>query len=355
MRIPAESLEATCAADGNFHLDTLVAGLQYRVQALTTDVAPGLSEPFHADPGVTARIDVHLPPLRTLELEVRSAAEGTPIPNAAAAWVVPDPAALIMNHEYSAEGNSGGRIHVGPLAPGALSVEVSASGFASDTVKLAPEEEGEIHRVVSLELGLVLAGRVLDRDGRAVPGAWMTCGRGEEDRNQTASTDQEGAFRFEGLLAGDWTLAVWVGDGTADLTVQAEAGREDLVLRVEQAFTPGLVIHVLDPEGKPIPRFEVVTATAFGMVPATGRMAASRSRRDRTWSTWSSAGLVTRRGSRSATRLRSPTCATGRKRNGPFASSPAPRSRVWSLARRGAGYRDSPCRLPWSDLGASAF
>ncbi len=41
-----------------------------------------------------------------------------------------------------------------------------------------------------------------------------------------------------------------MGDGTADLTVQAEAGREDLVLRVEQAFTPGLLIHVLDPEGQ---------------------------------------------------------------------------------------------------------
>ena len=263
--IPAAPLEATSAADGSFRLDTLVAGLQYRVQALTTDVAPGLSEPFHADPHAPAHVDVHLPPLRTLEVEVRSAADSMPIPNAAASWDEADPAVPNMNHGSSAEGNREGRIHVGPLAPGAMSVEVSASGFASETVKLTPEDEGQIHRVVSLELGLVLAGRVLDRDGRAVPGAWVTCGRGEEARNQTASTDQEGAFRFEGLLAGDWTLAVWVGDGTADLTVQAEAGREDLVLRVQQAFTPGLVIHVLDPEGKPIPRFEVVTATACGM------------------------------------------------------------------------------------------
>ncbi len=168
----------------------------------TTDVAPGLSEPFHADPGVTARIDVHLPPLRTLELEVRSAAEGTPIPNAAAAWVVPDPAALIMNHEYSAEGNSGGRIHVGPLAPGAFSVEVSSQRFRQRHREARPEEEGEIHRVVSLELGLVLAGRVLDRDGRAVPGAWMTCGRGEEGRNQTASTDRRGGLSLRGPAGG---------------------------------------------------------------------------------------------------------------------------------------------------------
>jgi protocatechuate 3,4-dioxygenase beta subunit len=126
--------------------------------------------------------------------------------------------------------------------PGRLRLAVRAAGFAPwdrNDLTLPAGDELELEPIF-LSQGAILSGRVVDPDGRGIPGAelqrtepsssggFVYFGR---SRGVAAITDEQGAFRIDQLACGAWKLVVTTEDfpdrtfeGTADEPGREQAG-----------------------------------------------------------------------------------------------------------------------------------
>jgi len=91
-------------------------------------------------------------------------------------------------------------------------------------------------RVIRLESALVIRGRVVDAEGRAITlgeseRIWVNARRGQRHFGG-AQTDDDGSFQIEDLPAGTITLRVWAGS-RGNATVNATAGDENVVIALE--------------------------------------------------------------------------------------------------------------------------
>ncbi len=79
---------------------------------------------------------------------------------------------------------------------------------------------GEVRRDLRFELaaGAILAGRVLGRAEAPLAGARVSLRQVQGGRRLEATTDADGAFRFDELAAGLWTVSVPFHDGRAEPT-----------------------------------------------------------------------------------------------------------------------------------------
>jgi protocatechuate 3,4-dioxygenase beta subunit len=117
-----------------------------------------------------------------------------------------------------------------------------------ETLNLTEVPTGPL--TIALKPGLLVAGHVLDAQGRPVPGVPVGAGEVRE------TTDEEGAFRLGGLADGSVNLvcsarAPWI----APPPQTVPAGSEDVVFRLKA----GLAItgRVIDEEGRPVTDGEV--------------------------------------------------------------------------------------------------
>jgi len=117
------------------------------------------------------------------------------------------------------------------------------------------ESSGPIE--IPLARGLALAGTVRDDGGRAVAGATVTARRVDQRAHTEAAlshvcTDAEGAFRLQGLGAGEWTLALASGgfELHPDTKLVYAAGRDDVRLVV--LGSRSVFGSVVDERGRPL-------------------------------------------------------------------------------------------------------
>jgi len=147
-----------------------------------------------------------------------------------------------------------GRFAFDDLEPGTLRVAARAPGFApahEDHLTLPDRPEHELADI-RLERGVVLSGRVVDRERKGIAGAALLqpleCGRDEGGNEVSfpsrgvllATTDADGAFTIDELAAGPWSLIV----DAPGFSVSEESGRtrkagdrvSDLLFRVDHGF-----------------------------------------------------------------------------------------------------------------------
>lgn len=149
------------------------------------------------------------------------------------------------------------------LPPGeAITVLVRAAGYQPQSLDIDLAERDE-HALltITLQRGLVIAGRVVDEAGAPRPGvqvectaATMTTGGELMGFVPPTTTSAEGRFRFEGVGAGQWQVVARNDEGATAREV-VEAGRDDVVLRLT---LPGsLRGRVVGEDGAPLAGAEV--------------------------------------------------------------------------------------------------
>lgn len=147
-----------------------------------------------------------------------------------------------------------GRFAFDSLKPGTLRIAARAPGYApahEDHLDLPDRPEHELPDI-RLEPGVVLSGRVVDRERKGVAGATLLqpleCGRDQGGNEVSfpsrgvplATTDADGAFTMDELAAGPWSLIV----DAPGFAVSEESGRtrnagdrvSELLFRVDRGF-----------------------------------------------------------------------------------------------------------------------
>ncbi|HEV8114449.1 MAG TPA: carboxypeptidase-like regulatory domain-containing protein [Planctomycetota bacterium] len=146
-----------------------------------------------------------------------------------------------------------GRFEFATLKPGPLRVAARAAGFApryEDRLDL-PDRPDCALPDLAMEPGVVLSGRVVDADGKAVEGATLLSALAGAASGSTkvtlpgrgiplATSDAEGAFRVDQLASGPWKLiidapgqAISEEEGRTERAGEHQSG---LVFRVERGF-----------------------------------------------------------------------------------------------------------------------
>lgn len=145
---------------------------------------------------------------------------------------------------------------------------IRAEGFAGHAVDLPPYEPGTTADPVRIRLteGLQARGRVVDTDGSTVPGAEVSlrwpeqkqprfASRREIDATEPVVTDDQGAFVFAGVKAGEYGLRVSHADyvSPGDVPIEVPEGRGEVDLG-EFTLVPGaeLLGVVVDPDQEPV-------------------------------------------------------------------------------------------------------
>ena len=178
--------------DGTFHIPQLDVKAAYKLTAM----APGLSaasQEFDFTTGARIRNGVRL------ELKTGSAALGVVI-DASNRGV---PGATIIVRQSAAEesdawmasngtlevsraaSDANGAFHLNGLPPGKVDLEISAHGFATRRIAgidISPKSEPQDLGRITLKPGVVLMGRILDTQKRAVEGAQIRVGPADPNR-----------------------------------------------------------------------------------------------------------------------------------------------------------------------------
>ncbi len=242
-------------ADGRFLVDTLVTGLEHCLRAEASGFAPVWSESFRPEAGTETSIDLAFPPPRMLHARVLAASDEEPVPGASVSLRYQEFSGFRFYLGATSDTGVTGHAVLGPLVAGEQHVTVDAEGFVPLEEVLPATETGIVERTWHLKAGFDIAGRVLNAEGEPVANLFLEARKGEiAHRGEMLFID--GSFRFTGLEAGTWRITVHTGDGSIRAEADVEAGTEGVELRVEVSTSKALVVHVLDPAGKPVPRFE---------------------------------------------------------------------------------------------------
>ena len=105
---------------------------------------------------------------------------------------------------------------------------------------------------VTLSRGIVIAGRVVDREGHPIRGARASAGRNRGDSDlRIVETDADGRFRLEHLPPGETVLTVQAkGHGPAMSKIDAKAGTPPVEIKMGSPRT--IKGQVVDQRGNPI-------------------------------------------------------------------------------------------------------
>lgn len=251
-------------AEGRVRLERLPAGPALGVHVRAAGFAPGVRETFVLRADETQDLgDVVLDPGFPLTGRV---ADGAAMPIEAAEVEVaelgffeggdPDPMLVLTDAE--------GRYVVEHLGPRQYQVEARAEGHASDSavlsLMLGGTTEGQRQDFRLLAADNHLAGLVLGPDDLPVPGCTVTASRHDAGRRTYASLEttagEDGRWRFDALAEGSHQLGLHAPTHYLPRPVRVEAGRDDVVLRVQA----GLSVHgQLVCDGEPPRRFDVRT------------------------------------------------------------------------------------------------
>ncbi len=246
----AESGTAT-GADGRFRLARLMAGETWEIRALR----PGYAASRLTLPALRSRSDLRLVLERGRNGFGRVVDRAEKPVTGAEIRLLASTGELSLVSERRPRGEDGidawqaatdpaGRFEVPSLPPGPLDLLVRKPGFAPVLVRAVPVPRGEGPfdlGTIILEPAVELKGRVMDREGKPVPGAEVHATRdlrrlrmqlsdGPLDRKADAVTDAGGRFTVRDLHRGD---------------------QPDLLVRVK-GFLPGEVKGVTVPVAAPL-------------------------------------------------------------------------------------------------------
>lgn len=151
---------------------------------------------------------------------------------------------------------------------------------APDTLLLEAGRRTSVSLV--LEAAAALEGRVRTAAKDPVPGATVTL-RGADGETRSAHADAHGAYAFEGLAPGAWTLRAY-GPGGAPRHRALDLGPAQRgTLDVELAPAGGLDVRVVDAAGRPLRGVRLAFRDADGPIPPFVPLrtdAAGRARRE---------------------------------------------------------------------------
>jgi protocatechuate 3,4-dioxygenase beta subunit len=168
----------------------------------------------------------------------------------------------------SAESGPDGRFTM-DVEPGELRLRASASGYAEGALEVSVGQSGLNDVRVDLSKGLAIEGKVLDPQGRPVPGIVLmaTSAGPREGRSSRMSLGlADGSFRLEGLPAKPHSLLAGnARDGFA-FRALVSPGAKDIALTLQ----PGGKVRarVVGPDGQPAERV-MVALESVGGVPAS--------------------------------------------------------------------------------------
>jgi len=156
-----------------------------------------------------------------------------------------------------------GGFRIGHLAPGPLSLTISARGYQKAKRQVdIPEDTEPAPLLIELEKGAELRGRVLGPDGAPVAGARVqTMGR----PFQETQSGPDGDFVLDGLPPGTYEVQATTSDLHGSGTGTAGSG-EELVIRMQR---PRRILgHVTGPEGEPVAGVRIQVWGATRIPPA---------------------------------------------------------------------------------------
>ena len=234
-------LETTSGADGGFLLDDVPSTVAVRVRASLADAESVPSDPIQLADGVPPPLLLTLGPTIHVSGVVTALDSHEPV---AGASVRVDPVGEPGGRGgRSATTGPDGRFEAASLIPGGWRFtpnlkRVYLPGEPKDVTLAADPREVAV--ALTLDPGLVVAGGVVDAEGRAVGGARVQLAGFEDvgspppEVGRTASTDPHGAFRFSGLRSGRYRLTV-SRKGFAPAVLDGLRGGED---RLRPVLTP---------------------------------------------------------------------------------------------------------------------
>ncbi len=162
-----------------------------------------------------------------------------------------------------------GRFEVRDLEPVKVRLAVSAVGFAPTAISgiELPETDSEIG-TISLSKGLVLSGHVIDENGEGVADLQLVLtgnasrfSRGY-DEDQLTGSDSEGAFRYENLADGSYSLHVEAPEYESEWEpVELD---QDRSVEVQVRRTFSLKVKVVDSKGELANRPRITDRTGGG-------------------------------------------------------------------------------------------
>ncbi len=151
-----------------------------------------------------------------------------------------------------------GRFEFDAVGRGSQTLVAQFPGLASTTMELTVPEDGSVLLGVEVRLskGQSLAGQVVNGEGKAVEGIYVTALHGGEYIDRNIQTDPEGAFRLDALPTSDVSLEVYGRDYVRLEHKVAELGVDDLRLVIERAGS--LAGRVIDGRtGEPVPSYRI--------------------------------------------------------------------------------------------------
>lgn len=178
--------------------------------------------------------------------------------------------------EIHAPTDADGRFAFADLPAGHWRIRADAKGYvhaAEVEFDLAPGERRTELELV-LDTGLSISGRVVDEEGRPLPGSIVSVhALGDRERLIADLARDDGSFSVHGLEPGRYRL--WVdgdglyGSGAAWCEVECDAGEEDVRIRVGRATD--VRVRVVDRDGGPLPGANVgvgIGMDQFSMQPS---------------------------------------------------------------------------------------
>ena len=159
-----------------------------------------------------------------------------------------------------------GRFRLGQLDPGKKRTRVSAllQGYVTASVRIGPEDAATPMELV-LDRGSSVAGRVVTRDGRPVPGATVSVGHYPASSGPLSTrTDETGSFSVDVVPSGSqsvWALREGYAAGQAHVELP-ESGTQVDGLQI--LLEPGQRVAgvVLDEDGDPLRGAQIVPESA---------------------------------------------------------------------------------------------
>ena len=224
---PAEEQAVRSDPDGTFRIPTVAA----RVPVEVTASAPGymgvpVTVPAGSDEVDGRLVLVRLTPARWLAADVQRG--GLPALGARVTVTCDDERGWgEYLHVVAPVGRSGQWV-AGPFPRRDLRVEVrDPESPQAIQVHVAAEDDRPLG--VSLEPGLEITGRLMDAAGAPVAGVIVSAERRRSNQQyRSATTGEDGRFRFGGLARSEWSLSAQRGAARAE--VIAEAGARDVRL-----------------------------------------------------------------------------------------------------------------------------
>jgi RNA polymerase sigma-70 factor (ECF subfamily) len=186
-------------------------------------------------------------------------------PIAGAVVTIVSPSRLTGSERREAKTDAAGRFAFESVEAGSTQIHVGAPGFISENKgaihrALDIPESGTIRTDFAFTRGATVEGRVLDDDGRGVPGAYVVA-------DVQVTTDADGAFRCEGVVPRTGAPVLVMADGYSrtDSTVDVRPGTtSNVVLRIRRS--PVVRGRLVARDGRPIEnaRVQVVAGRTRG-------------------------------------------------------------------------------------------